>query len=122
MYITEIKLVHDSFIRFVEFQQNEEWLLLVNILMESQVIKYKNSKRMRISFTERIKRLHYNLLEKISNFKIQGYDFRFEEIDGLIIDYLDSEAFKQYMLSFEYHSLEHELRLSNSRVFSIAIN
>ena len=90
--------------------------------MEIQIIKYKNSKRKRISFAKRVKRLHYDLLEKISRFKIQEYDFRFEEIEELIIDYLDSEAFKQYMFSFEYDALEHELRFSNSLVFSYAIN
>ena len=122
LYITEIKLVYDSFIEFIKSQNNEEWLLLVNILMESQIIKYKNSKRKRISFEKRVNRLHYDLLEKISNFKVQEYDFSFEEIERLIIEYLDSEAFKKFMFSFEYYALEDVFRYANSKMCSCAVN
>ena len=124
LYITEIKLVYDSFMQFIKFQNNEEWMLLVNLLMESLIIKNKNSKKITLSFVKTIERHYSDLLEKILNFRFDEYEYEqsLDYLEEFIIDYLDSEAFREFMASVYYKELEVQLKNSNSNILSIAIN
>ena len=116
LYITEIKLVYEAFMTFIDSQDNEEWKNCVGLLMEIQIIKQNKCKISDLfnnENRERVKKLSQILIKKISVIKDQGSVDFIDQFEYLLIEFLDMEAFKKFMKSSEYEDLNKEFHMLN---------
>lgn len=104
-YVTEIKLVYEFFLKFINKEGNKEWKALLDMLMEIQINKLDNPRITEESGS--------NYVKKLQSFDLIVYDNVLKggstsEDDSLcrheihIIESLDNDAFRKFMKSKEY--------------------
>ena len=110
-YITEIKLVYDAFAKFIEKSGNKEWKILTNLLMEIQMGKLNDPGAIKESCMEsiqKVKSIKSKISEKILEVAEESDDGTINKIEVIIIEALDSDAFKVFMNSKEFQELHLE--------------
>ena len=108
-YITEIKIVYDCFVDFIEIQGNKEWRNLVDILMQIHMSKQNRSKLLGVSchfHLQQLQVINSELSEKMQSVINIDRDEVADKLEMFIIELLDTEAFKSFMSSGHYELLK----------------
>ena len=122
VYIIEIKVVYESFSKFLNYAKNERWQSLLDLLMEIQIIKLKNTSVNNKKLTEKLKKLEFSL-KKLEHLNNICADNVLNYIELNIIEELDKEAFKEYIKSKYYIELETIIQKFNSKFMpQVSIN